>query len=620
MRHSAKLRYVFCIVALCAAYSAISLPEVSSQLVPTEPTVFYLHTGYFGGMPWGRILNTDPPYGLQRWSLLTETLGFVLHPQLGRLVRIGGTVTFRLWLRASDPGIVVINATLVEITDDGRTLHVCGIEAPVLVESTLKEQPHVFAVGPVIRTIAAKSMLVLRILVISAKASVFLYWDDSRAPSHLAIPFVERYYHVMNLAARDPLDREMRGANVTVTQRGEKVWTGSTGVAGLVAAILPSTEGTDPYDVQVYWKGSVVNETRSISLTADIQLTLRCEVYDLTVAVQDFFGMPLPQAKVDLATEVGTIASNRTRFDGLLVFSQIPKGNFVLVLSYDSLQPMTRDIILSEPTKYTVTLHVIPVWFYYGAVILAGIPVMLVLLLSRRRQKPQRVSFRFLDNLLGGDIPTDAAVMIIGSPGSGKTVLMQKLMHDQLSKGKTCVFVANNDFPRKITKDMKELGLDVSRFEEKQLAFIDCYSGTAGRASSEKYSVQVLTDLTGLGMQISSAAGALREGTMFFFDSLAPLLAWLKPDPIMTFVHSIGARIKGQGGSLYFSVGTGLDNDTLSRLEGLSDCIIELQTFERKGISCRRLRVKKIRGRKHSEKWVEFSIEAPQGIVFHRYS
>jgi KaiC/GvpD/RAD55 family RecA-like ATPase len=86
----------------------------------------------------------------------------------------------------------------------------------------------------------------------------------------------------------------------------------------------------------------------------------------------------------------------------------------------------------------------------------------------------------------------------------------------------------------------------------------------------------------------------------------------------MTFIHATGARIKGQGGSFFFSVSTGLDRDVLTRIEGLSDCILEFGTLERKGALVRRMRIKKTRGRKHTEKWIEFSIEAPDGIVFYR--
>jgi len=117
---------------------------------------------------------------------------------------------------------------------------------------------------------------------------------------------------------------------------------------------------------------------------------------------------------------------------------------------------------------------------------------------------------------------------------------------------------------------------------------------------------------------MSSAASALGQGTMFYLDSLAPLFTSLKPDPIMTFIHATGARTKGQGGSLFFSVGTGLDRDILTRLEGLSDCIVEFGAFERRGVPVKQIRIKKIRGRKHPEKWIEFSIEAPDGIVFYR--
>ena len=610
-------------VILCWATMVLTIylamaPAGHSQPVVASPTVFYLHTAYIVGLPSQRILSTDPPYGFQRLAQVQEITVFVLHPFPGRLVRIGGTVTFSLWFRASSATIGIVNATLVEVTSDGRTFHLCGIEAPVLIEPALKEQPHVFSVGPVTRTVKAGSTIVLQVVVKEAKAPIFLYWDDSRTPSHVALPFVERYYYVMNLIAKDFSNREMKGANMTVMRNSTKVWTGVTGTDGAVGAILPSTEDSDLYSVQVYWKGTIVNETQKILLTADRELALRCEVYDLAVMVQDLFGLPFAQMKVDLLTERGPMTSNNTRPDGLLTFSQIPKGDYALVFNYDSSQHVRKGIIVSGSTRYVATLQILPAWFYYVILVFTGILAGSALLFSRRSRKPRKTSFSLLNELLGGDAPVAVAVMLIGPPGSGKTVLMQKMMYDQLTGGKSCVFVTNNDFPRKIVEDMRQLGLDVSRFEGRQLAFVDCYSGTAGMTSSEKYSVQALTDLTSLGTQMSGAASALGQGTMFYLDSLAPLFTSLKPDPIMTFIHATGARTKGQGGSLFFSVGTGLDRDILTRLEGLSDCIVEFGTFERGGVPVRRIRIKKIRGRKHPWKWIEFSIEAPDGIVFYR--
>lgn len=593
------------------------IPQGFTQTVAASPTVFYLHTAYSVGSPSERILSTDPPYGIQRWIHVTEATAFVLRPPVRRAVRIGGPVSFQLWLRATTPVMGTVNATLVERTSDGKVRYVCGIEASVLVESVLNERPYFFSIGPVMRTIDAGSTLILEIVVKGANIPVFLYWDDSRAPSQMAISFVERYYYTMTLTAKDFSDKRMKGANVTIIQEQVKVWTGTTTADGSVEAIVPSTENTSLYDVQVYWKGTGVNETRNISLTADRELVVRCEVYDLMIIVQDFFGMPLGQAGVELVAGNKPLSLNRTEFDGHLIFSQVPKGNYTLDLSYESSQHNRRDITVSGPTEYVARLPVLQPWFYYGAPASAVIVIGAIVLTSKYRLKTRKVSFDLLNNLFGGQALTAAAVMVIGSPGSGKTVLMEKMMHDRLSRGNKCVYVTNNDFPRKIVEDMKQLGLDVSAFEGRHLYFIDCYSGTAGKVSPEKYSVQVLTDLTNLGIQISSAANALGEGTTFFLDSLAPLFTSLRPDPIMTFIHAIGARIKGQVGSLYFSVGTGLDKDVLSRLEGLSDCIIELETREKRGGPSRRFRIKKIRGRKHSRRWIEFSIEAPDGIVFH---
>ncbi len=606
-----------CSLVLVLALLLGPVRQAFSQPVDSSGTVFYLHTAYGGPSIPRRIMSTDPPYGIQRWSSASEIIPFSLYPPLGRTVKIGGTVSFQLWLRASAPTIGIVNATLVETTGEGKTMHVCGIEAPVLIESVLKEQAHSFSVGPIVRTVSAESTLMLYVVVKDVRASVFLHWDDNRAPSRMTIPFVERYYHVISMTVRDFSDREMKGANITISQSNSKVWTGLADGRGLAEAILPSTEDMAQYDISVHWKNVVVSDTRNVSLTTDTELILRCQVYDLAITVQDFFGMPLSEAKVELAMEGRLIASDRTGSGGILFFDQTPGGNYVLVFTYGSFEQIRKNIAVSGSTRYLARLEILPLWFYYGATTLFAIAIGSGVLLSRRQRKLQRISFDFLNDMLLGKGSMAGAVMVIGAPGSGKSVLMQKVMHDQLARGGKCVFVTNNDFPRKIVEDMKELGLDVARFERESLAFIDCYSGAAGRPSTERYSIQVLTDLTNLGTQISSAANALGEGTTFFLDSLAPLFASLKPDPILTFIHTVGARIKGQGGSLYFSVGTGLDKDVLSRLEGLSDCIIELDTYERKGTPVKRLRIKKIRGRRHPEKWMEFSIEAPYGIVFY---
>ncbi len=531
-------------VLLFFTICSTTVPLVSSQMVGTSATTFYLHSAYLGSAA-ERIISTDPPYGIGRWAYVVEAASFVLHPPPGRLVRIGGVVSFQLWLRAVTPVMGTVNATLLEVTAERKIRYVCGIEAPVLVESVLKDQPYSFLVGPVIRVIASNSTLILQIVVKGVDVPVLLYWDDYRTPSQVGISFVERYYYGMNVITRDSSNNEMKGANVTITQNKMKVWTGITNERGAIEATLASTEETGLYDVLVYWKELPVNETRNVGLITDRNLTIRCEVHDLTITVQDFFGIPLPQTRVDLILEGRPVASNTTQSDGRAVFRQIVQGNYTLAFSYESFQYARRDVIVSGPTRYVSRSQILPTWFYYAIVVFSGVTVGAWLILSKLRRRAMRVPFDVLSDIFGGEASAPVAVMVIGSPGSGKTVLMQKIMYDRLVRGKKCVYITNNDFPNRIVEDMKQLGLDVSEFNGR-IAFIDCYSGTAGKPSLQRYNVRVLTDLTNLGTQISSATNDLGPETTIFLDSLAPLFNSLRPDPIMTFIHAVGARVKGK--------------------------------------------------------------------------
>jgi KaiC/GvpD/RAD55 family RecA-like ATPase len=91
----------------------------------------------------------------------------------------------------------------------------------------------------------------------------------------------------------------------------------------------------------------------------------------------------------------------------------------------------------------------------------------------------------------------------------------------------------------------------------------------------------------------------------------------LKTDYILSFTHAAIAKVKGYNGRFYFTVGTSVEKEILMKLEETSDCVIEMQVYEEGGVQKRRLRVKKVRGRKHIERWIPFSIEPGRGIVFH---
>jgi len=261
----------------------------------------------------------------------------------------------------------------------------------------------------------------------------------------------------------------------------------------------------------------------------------------------------------------------------------------------------------------TTTLNLLP----YAAAAAAG-AFGGVFYYRRRKRKSYLVPFDHFNTLTGGDLNGGTVMAVEGNTGSGKSLLSEQMMYEDLRKGKPCVFVTTGDFPSNVRTGMNAMSLDVTGYEQKGLLnFIDAYSAEAGRESSEKYSVSSIGDLTSLGIKISSSLPSNLKGTNLYFDSLMPLASKAKPESIISFVQSVGAKVRGIGGKAVFTFGPSLDGMVQRQLEEMADCVVQMEAFEEGGLRKRRLRITKLRSRPHVEGWVLFGIEAGRGIIFY---
>jgi KaiC/GvpD/RAD55 family RecA-like ATPase len=221
-------------------------------------------------------------------------------------------------------------------------------------------------------------------------------------------------------------------------------------------------------------------------------------------------------------------------------------------------------------------------------------------------------------DMMGGELPESYSVMIIGGTSAGKSILCQQLTYRYLNQGKPCIYVTYDCFPNEIRESMKNFGWDISQHEENEnFTFVDCYSSIAGRQSQEKYSVKQSFALSELGIVMSSAMSTLRQkSARVFFDSTTPLFTRVEPSKIVEFLQDRSAKIKGENGLFFFIVGKGtIQQDMLRRLEEIVDCIIDLEGYEEKGKTLRKMCIKKLRGRKFSNEWVSFKIDMKRGFV-----
>jgi KaiC/GvpD/RAD55 family RecA-like ATPase len=236
-----------------------------------------------------------------------------------------------------------------------------------------------------------------------------------------------------------------------------------------------------------------------------------------------------------------------------------------------------------------------------------------------RKQQERGQGFEFFDEMTGGGIPDAYSVMVIGGASSGKSVLCQQLAYSYLTQGKSCVYVTYDSFPFEVRRNMENFQWGVSRYEQEgTFKFVDAYSATAGLNSEEEHCVEQPFALPDLGITLSTAMNTVKQKpTRVFLDSTASLFARVDPTKVIEFIQDRSAKVKGDNGVFCFTVGQGIvPSDLMRRLEEIVDCIIELDVPDAKGKTWKRLRIRKLRGRKATNVWISFNIESRKGIIF----
>ncbi|MEM2897225.1 MAG: RAD55 family ATPase [Candidatus Bathyarchaeia archaeon] len=421
-------------------------------------------------------------------------------------------------------------------------------------------------------------------------------------------------FHKFLVKLIDDSKEPMSGIDVTILKDSEAVWIGKSDQGGLVNASLPSSDVYGEYSVLVDWKGWNSMIMDNIAIMNDLQVEEKLPIYNPSFQLS-LYGLPLPGIAVKLMKGDEVIANGLTDLRGIVEFKQIPTGNYKLVGYYLILSFTTDALVNSSGFNQLNFQAEFEGYHTYALILILALTVFTLII--KKRRKVYSHSYELIKALAGGAVPKASSIAIIGNSGSGKTVLLQTLLYDSLKNGNVCVFITNVEFPSKIIEGMKKLGMDVQAYyRSNKLIFIDAYSNLAGKQSSERYYVSSLSDLTALGIKISSCLNESRERVDVFLDSFTPMFTALKLEQILSFIHSIGAKVKGNDGGFYYTLGTSLKEDVITKIEEVSDCVIETILLGEGRKLKRRLRIKKIRGGKFVERWVEFSV-GDKGIVFY---
>ena len=79
-----------------------------------------------------------------------------------------------------------------------------------------------------------------------------------------------------------------------------------------------------------------------------------------------------------------------------------------------------------------------------------------------------------LDEILGGGLPAGRVILILGGPGTGKTILATQFVVDGLNRGEGAVFVSLDETKFHYYSEMSKFGWNLEKFEkDKKFSFLD---------------------------------------------------------------------------------------------------------------------------------------------------
>lgn len=197
------------------------------------------------------------------------------------------------------------------------------------------------------------------------------------------------------------------------------------------------------------------------------------------------------------------------------------------------------------------------------------------------------------DALSGGGLPRNRTTLVMGGPGSGKTVFsLQALVNAARQRGESGIFVAFEERGREIMANAATFDWGLPALAEKQIYILDAHLSPTVVQSGE-------FDLSGILAILKAKQEAMHAGWIVF-DGIDVLLTLLR-DPIVEMREIYRIRDWLADNELTAIITAKMDSQTAAVvnygfMQFMVDCVIRFDRRLEYGVPAHRLQVTKYRG------------------------
>jgi circadian clock protein KaiC len=212
-----------------------------------------------------------------------------------------------------------------------------------------------------------------------------------------------------------------------------------------------------------------------------------------------------------------------------------------------------------------------------------------------------------LDEITGGGLPRGRTTLVVGGPGSGKTILALQFLVHGANNGEPGIFVAFEETPKRIVANAEGFGWKLTELQRSKLYFMDA---------------QPMADLVQSGNFDLSGMLAVLEGKCkemkaqrIVFDALDIVLALLPDNAARRReIYRLHSWLLSRGltGVITLKAGNraddSVDQQPFGFMQFMVDCALILNQTVVQGVSQRNVRVQKYRGSSFDENESPFLI------------